>query len=219
MKIYDHYWKMQAAKQAENPGFPVCFDWNKKHQSELDQKLKNFIRDLGQTHAVLDYGAGNFRLREKLEAWSCPAKYYSLDVAENSGAVYDFRTLQQVNVSVDAVFCLDVLEHLPLDEGIGLLEEFHALLPQRGRLIVQVPNGRSIRNPLAWDVTHVTLYNAPDLWALLRAIGYRVEGYRVVHHANKNIRFSPRFWVSKFMTSRILGCDYADNLCFLAVKR
>jgi hypothetical protein len=66
-------------------------------------------------------------------------------------------------------------------------------------------------------MTHRQCYNATDLWTLLRCKDLDVELYRVVFDEP---RARPLLWpmkiLSRFVATRLLGCDYADNLAVIA---
>jgi hypothetical protein len=71
---------------------------------------------------------------------------------------------------------------------------------------------------MSWDMTHLHLYNLPDLWAFVTALGCRASGRRVVFGAGRR----PGLWarglglLGRFVTTRLLGCDYADNIALVA---
>jgi len=125
--------------------------------------------------------------------------------------------LSQVSRTYGAILCLDVIEHLPLEEGLGLLNSLMNMLDENGVLIVQTPNARCANNPLSWDMTHLHLYNINDLWAYLATAGFDVHGYRVVFQQKS---LSPlahlRAFISRVVATQFLGMDYAHNIAVIA---
>jgi uncharacterized protein (DUF302 family) len=68
-------------------------------------------------------------------------------------------------------------------------------------------------------MTHLHCYNLSDLWAYLTALGLKVDGYRIVS------AIKPQSWLQKlasilpkYLITRVLGLDYADNIMAIAYK-
>jgi len=78
----------------------------------------------------------------------------------------------------DAVFCLDLLEHLPPDRTVDFLEQARRRLRTGGYLVVRTPNMAYLAAGwvLYGDPTHRIGYTELSLRAVLEAAGYeRVE--------------------------------------------
>jgi hypothetical protein len=166
---------------------------------------------------VLDVGAGDLRTMLKFQQAGYSGKYHTQDIGEEF--TYTYKTLDEISNSYAAILCLDVIEHLQLPEGLSLLHRLVDLLEIDGMIVIQTPNARCIRNPLAWDITHVHCYNINDLWAYLTCMGLQVEGYRVVFDV-KSISWTQQIYklMSRYIITRILGLDYADNIVLIATK-
>jgi hypothetical protein len=95
------------------------------------------------------------------------------------------------------------------------------LVAPGGFLLLQTPNGRCVRNPLSWDMTHLHLYNLTDLWAFVTALGFTVEGYRITFQSSPRLPLRGRLkrFLGKVAITQLLGADYADNIALLAWKR
>lgn len=81
--------------------------------------------------------------------------------------VLDF--LREKSGQFDAIFAIDLLEHLTKDEALKFLELcWKALLPG-GRIILQVPNADSLRGPqnVFWDLGHEVVYTPHSLRQVL----------------------------------------------------
>lgn len=64
----------------------------------------------------------------------------------------------------DCILCLDVLEHLSLDELMQMGERIRRALKPNGTLIVQVPNGVAPMNPIVYgDLSHVRAFTPASL--------------------------------------------------------
>ncbi len=75
---------------------------------------------------------------------------------------------------VGAIVAVDVLEHLPLEEGMFLLSAAADVLPRGGSLILQVPNVSGLFgiSTFAADPTHLMPYNEHSLRKVLEAAGF-----------------------------------------------
>ena len=94
---------------------------------DLSKQLPKIIADLGVT-SVLDVGCGDGRWMPKLPG------YIGIDVAGEAVARarerFPDRTYQRLDAVVDelpvcgAIICRDVLQHLPLADGLAMLDNF-----------------------------------------------------------------------------------------------
>jgi len=166
------------------------------------------IRDAS---SLLDVGAGDLRIMRKFQHAGYRGEYHTLDVG-TEGA-YTYRDLDGVPRRYGAILCLDVIEHLPLQEGLGMVRKMISLLEPRGVLVLQTPNAAYIPDPRSWDMTHIHIYNAGDLWAYLKCEGLEVDLYRVaLRDEHPGPVVAPRLWITDYMKLKILGCDYANNI-------
>jgi hypothetical protein len=210
---YLNYWKRKDLMRTP-PLFPVRRWWATDGLCDVERVYFDAVRSAAR---LLDVGAGDLRVRRKLLAAGFAGTYDTQDIGTEFA--YTYRSLDEVAGRYDAVLCLDVLEHLRLEDGLGLFGRLVGLLNPGGVLVVQTPNARCVRHPLGWDMTHVHVYNLPDLWAYARALGLEAAGYRVWFAPE---RLSPAAWVraaaARFVAARLLGCDYADNIALVARK-
>jgi len=210
--IYANYWQRKALLSKQVPHFSVLRFAESEALSEVEAL---YFQRIQNAQAVLDFGAGDLRMQRKFRRAGYRGSYDTLDVAE--GESYTYRSLDQVDKKYDVILCLDVLEHLPLQDGLELLTRLAALLVPGGSLVVQTPNARCDRHPSSWDMTHVHCYNAPDLWAFLRCLELEVTGHRVVFW-RAGLGFRLRHVVAKLIVTQFLGLDYADNIVMLAKR-
>lgn len=210
---YLNYWKRKDLLRAA-PHFPVRRWWKTDGLCDIERVYFDALRGAG---SVLDVGAGDLRVRDKFAAAGFRGTYHTQDVGTEFA--YTYRTLDEVTTRYDAVVCFDVLEHLRLEDGLALVLRLVELLTPGGVLLLQTPNARCVRSPLGWDMTHLHLYNLGDLWAFATALGLSATGYRVWFAPP---RFSPAGWVraavSRAAVTRVLDCDYADNVALVARK-
>jgi hypothetical protein len=213
---YDTYWKRKALRKQVPQEFPVVRWWEVGEQqlSEVEQLLFGAVRAAG---SLLDVGAGDLRVMRKLQAAGFAGDYHTQDIGTEFP--YTYTDLSQVNRTYGAVMCLDVMEHLPLADGLRLLNRMMDLVAPGGSLVLQTANARCIRNPMSWDMTHVQLYSLPDLWAYVRAAGLEADGYRVWFSLPRlHWREAIIARVRKYLITRFLLMDYAENIVLLARK-
>jgi hypothetical protein len=122
-----------------------------------------------------------------------------------------------VKRSYGAVLCLDVIEHLPLREGLTLLRDSIRVLEPGGVIVVQTPNAEYLPNPLSWDMTHVHCYNVHDLWAWFTCEGLEARGYRVMaQEPGAGAVARLKSGITSYVKRQIIGADFANNIAIVA---
>ncbi len=208
---YARFWNRKQLA-AEAPRFPVVRWWQTDGLSQIEAIYFDAIRNAA---SLLDIGAGDLRIQKKFRAAGYSGLYETVDPGIEHRHTY--TSLELVARKYEAILCLDVIEHLPLTEGLDLLHRMTDLLAPGGVLVLQTPNARCVRNPMSWDMTHLHCYNARDLWSYLTHLGYTVTGYRIEFRPAKlSLAASISSVISKIVIVQLLGCDYADNLGFVA---
>jgi SAM-dependent methyltransferase len=211
---YDNYWCRKQRLAGDVPHFPVRGWWRCDDLCPIERLYFEAVR---QCASLLDVGAGDLRIQRKIQAAGYRGTYHTVDISREYD--YTYADLADVQRDYEAILSLDVIEHLPLAEGLELLDRLLELLTPGGVLLLQTPNARCVRHPLGWDMTHLHCYNLPDLWAHLTCKGLSVNGYRVVlRPPRRSLIGWARFLLGAFVTSRLLGCDYADNIALIARK-
>lgn len=199
---------------ATGPHFPVKRWWDTEGFCEAERIFFEAVRG---TASLLDVGTGDLRVMKKFRAAGYQGRYETLDAGTEYR--YTFNSLQEVKTPYEAILCLDVIEHLPLHEGLKLIMDLIGLLCPGGTLVLQTPNARCIHNPLSWDMTHVHIYNLNDLWAYFVSLGMTTHGYRVLFAPP---RFTAvqylRYAFGAYLIGRVLHADYAHNILVIAQK-
>ena len=80
---------------------------------------------------------------------------------------------------VDTIVCLNVLEHIENDAAT--LEDFHALLPPGGRLILLVPALSRLYGTLDVHLHHFRRYERDELEGKIRNAGFAIESSRFLN--------------------------------------
>jgi hypothetical protein len=212
--VYANYWQRKHLLSEGCPKFPLIHSSGKGMDADVLRLVSAALREKKR---VLDVGAGSLKVRDTLIADGLQARYETLDVGEEYD--YTYRSLDQAEGTFDAILFLDVLEHLPLRDGLALLGRLALKIPAGGTLIVQTPNARCVRSPFSSDMTHVQAYNLPDLWAYLSCLNFKTAGYRVAFRSPSRIASRLTELASRAVVTRLLGLDYADNILLVADKR
>lgn len=207
---YRDYWRRKELL-ASVPAFPVRRWWASESLCDIERVYFDAIRAAPD---VLDVGAGDLRVMKRMQAAGYSGTWHNQDVGTEFR--YEYASLDDVKRQYGAVLCLDVIEHLTLGDGLRLLDRLIQIVVPGGVLIIQTPNARCIRHPLGWDMTHLHVYNAPDLWAWFTARGLECHGYRVRFGEPESGFAKLRAQASAWVISRLLGSDYADNILLLA---
>jgi hypothetical protein len=211
---YDTYWRRKELLRRGWPAFPVLRWWEADGLCDIERVYFDAVRN---APSVLDVGAGDLRVMRKFLAAGYRGEYHTQDIGTEG--TYTYSDLGEVVRRYGAILCLDVLEHLSLSDGLNLLRRMIALLAPGGSLVLQTANAAYIPGPLSWDMTHIHVYNLPDLWAFLTCEGLEVEGYRIVLGERRSGPVTTaRLAITAYVKRKILGCDFANNIAVVATR-
>ena len=213
---YETYWKRKELLRKGAPRFPVRRWWETEELCDIERVYLDAIRGAS---SLLDVGAGDLRIMRKFQRAGYRGEYHTQDVGAEGA--YTYRDLGGITRRYGAILCLDVIEHLPLGEGLKLIRKTISLLEPGGALVIQTPNAAYIPDPRSWDMTHLHTYNAGDLWAYLKCEGLDAEVYRVAigPGPSPGPLVSARLAITAYVKRKILGCDHANNIAAVARKR
>lgn len=167
-------------------------------------------------NSILDCGAGDLRLKDYLLRNGYKGRYKTFDIGKSF--CYDYDSLETVQESFDLIFCLEVIEHLPLEKAFALLERLKGILTDKGVLVLSTPNIHHLNHFWRTDVTHVRPYPYEDLLAMIFYLGFSsVELYRIVWWRENTLAYSLRFLMKRFLTF-VLETDYATNIAMICQK-
>jgi SAM-dependent methyltransferase len=167
-------------------------------------------RAVPQGARVVDVGAGDRSLREKLAKEGLRAECVSVD----PGGGADFASVADAKGPFDAALLFEVVEHLDPDAGIALVRSVRELLKPGGVLLVSTPN---VFKPAQFllDATHRTPYAWDELGALCLAADFELEGLFRVYDASLAKRLRD-FLLAPLRRS--FGIDAARSVIALARK-
>lgn len=212
--FFDGYWRrFQFREQAHNYR-AKCLRWYWcKGLNPVERLLFDKLRN---THRILDFGAGDLRLKKKFVEGGYRGRYETLEADHDIAS--DYRDIGEVSGRFGAILCLEVIEHLPLESFQDLMGKFAEILEPGGILVVSTPNPLCIVPMWFRDASHIQQYPLHDLIAYFLSTGFTVEPYRVrltTRQPGPWRRF--RLIVQRAMCY-FLAVDYADGLLILATK-
>lgn len=188
---------------------------------ELCDIERIYSKAVREARTVLDVGCGDGSRAGRLTGGRVhPPDIHTVDRDESVPAMFrDLKLADEVGVNYEAILCLDVIEHVPLDEGLRMIERMADMLATGGVLVLETGNASYIPEPKSWDMTHVHSYNLQDLWAHLTYLGLHVAGYKIAY-------YDPRWgWLRKlkarvtaYMKKNVLGCDAEPYIAVIAHK-
>jgi len=180
----------------------------------LRKRFPLMVKTIRDGEKVLDIGASNRNLQERLKRHFPKLVYKSMDIDREQ--FHDFYILEEVREPFDVVFLFEVIEHLDLEEGVQLVKKIHDLLNEGGRLVLTTPN---VFNPSRFwrDATHKVAYCYDELGGLLLAHGFQIKAmYRTYSDAFHRYLF--RIYVMASL-HRYLGIDFAKSILVIAEKK
>ena len=183
---------------------PVMYGTKKDILCNLTKDMKGKVLDIG--------AAGRFMQDVCIQAGK-GIDYRSMDV--DTTGFHDYYSLEAVQETFDAIFLLDVIEHVSLCEGRALLRRCKELLNPGGSIILTLPNNN---HPTAFasDCTHVTSYRYHEVGGALLAAGF--DGLRIFRISAKG-RLKHRF-LAFLLTPvlKFLDMDFATGILLVAKR-
>jgi len=180
----------------------------------LRKRFPLMLKTIRDGERVLDIGASNRNLQERLKRHFPKLVYKSMDIDREQ--VHDFYSMEEIQESFDVAFLFEVIEHLDLQGGIQLLKKVYNLLNPEGRIILTTPN---VFNPSRFwrDATHKLAYCYDELGGLLLAQGFHIQSmYRT--YSDAFLQYALRIYVMAPL-HRYLGIDFAKSILIVAEKR
>jgi SAM-dependent methyltransferase len=179
----------------------------------VKKRLPLLTTFLGKGMTLLDAGAGMKGMKKDVEGLGLNIRYKSMDVDRTNA--HDFYDLKAINETFDAVLLFEVIEHLPVEQGLDLLSDLFRITKDGGVIIVSTPN---IFNPSRYmrDATHRTPYAYDELAGLMGLAGYDV----VALYRSYNDAFH-RYVMKRYLFSflfRFLAIDYAYTIFAVGKK-
>lgn len=172
--------------------------------------LKGLLKD---GMKVLDVGGGMRGMKDEIAKMGLNVEYKSMDI--DRGNPHDYYNLDDIQEQFDTIILFEVIEHLPLEDGLDLLKKIYAVTKEKGIVIVSTPN---IFNPSRYmrDSSHVTFYAYDELCGLISMAGFHIRqvnrSYNDAFH-----RYFLKVYLFGFLF-RFLSIDYANSIFAVGEK-
>lgn len=161
--------------------------------SEVDtftlMRYRLFNKHFGKnTNTVLDYGCNTGRGGVLLKSINGKKILYGADIISERldkipsniyEIIVDLNThnLKDKIPNVDAIISGEVVEHIPINQLLTILQEFYDILTKDGIIMLTTPNPKSIlvrmgRDSVFKDPSHVNIMDYEFLITLLKKIGF-----------------------------------------------
>ncbi len=212
---YRDYWpRLRAREQLRFTGRIPVLHWFWSDQlNEVEQLIFSRTHSCG---AILDYGAGEGILKSKFMANGFAGRYETFDIAQ--GHDRTFVNSADIHGQFDAILCLEVIEHMTLNNYVALMDSFQTWLKPSGLLVVSTLNPLCVTPMWNGDAGHIQQYPLGDLCADLSIRGFQTEAFRVVlGNRPTGLRARARAFVRKTLCY-LLSVDYANGLLVLAKR-
>ena len=169
------------------------------------------LREVRPGMRVLEAGAGDRRLKPRMEAAATGIEYRSAD--PDPARPHDWKDLSSAVGPFDLVVALELIEHFPPGEALDFLRRARALLRPGGRIVLCTPD---VFTPGRWhrDEGHLTPFSPWELGGFHEEAGLRVESLERAWNAPLAERILRRCllgWVH-----RLTGADYAHSVVAVA---
>lgn len=171
------------------------------------------VQQANRGNRVLEIGAGDRRMKDKLTRHHGEVHYESVDPDPQGN--HDYRDLSEVTGSYDLVFAFETAEHLPLEVLKPWLCTLFEHTRPGGTLILSTPN---TYYPPAYlrDATHCTPLCYDELAGLCAAAGWHVTAVYRVHHEPLHRAFVRRYLFGWLF--RLIGLDFARQIVLVACR-
>jgi hypothetical protein len=202
---WDHFYQYRKMVRKQFPDF-----WRLR---VIKKPLEILREELRPQQSILDVGAGNREIGEKIKKSLAIEDYKSMDVDRSQG--HDYYSFAEIEACFDGVLLFEVIEHLDFKDGIDLIKALYARVSLGGKLFVTTPN---LYHPNRYweDCQHKTPYCYDELGGLLSASGFEIKAcYRVYNDAF--IRRVFRMHIGVYL-HRYLNIDFAPSILLVAQK-
>ena len=177
------------------------------------KRLPFILKYLKDGEALLEIGAFNRELGERIKKYYPHVQYKSMDIDPTYS--HDYSSLEEVKETFDMILLFEVIEHLDLEAGREMLAKIYRMLNRGGRVILSTPN---IYTPGQYwkDASHRMAYHYEELGGLLLSQHFELaEACRLFSEPLSNFfmkvyLFSPIF--------RLLGIDFTKSILLVARK-
>ena len=188
--------------------------WSLPVVRRVTDLAEGVVRDCPHAPRVLDVGANDRRLADRLRAVRQDVTYESADPDPTHS--HEYADVSEAPLeSYDLVTFFEVIEHLPLADGIGVLRSIRERLRPGGVLVLTTPNV-FVPGQFHRDATHITAFAYDELGGALLEAGFGLEELELVRLYNDGLLGKLLHRVLLYPLHRSLGVDYAESVAAVA---
>ncbi len=183
------------------------------HLKVVRKRVPFLLKHLKDGESVLEVGAFNRDLGEKMKIYLPRTTYKSMDI--DPAYPHDYSSFDEIGEKFDMILLFEVIEHLGLEEGREMVKRVYQVLKPGGRVVLTTPNvftpGRYWK-----DATHCTPYHYEELGGLL--LGQEFELLEICRMFNAPfLEYLLKVYVFSSLF-RFLGIDYTKSIMVVAQK-
>lgn len=174
--------------------------------------VESFARSTDKKITLLDVGAGDRSLYEKLEPVHDLIEYSSQDIDDTR--FHDYSSMDDINTTFDFVVSCEVIEHLDAKEKCDFVHDLYRVTAPGGWVVITTPNAQ--HPTIFWrDFSHIMPIHYYDLAGLLGRAG--CDGLGVFRLAR--MTFKKRLTALIFSSLlELLHIDFAQSICVVGQK-
>jgi hypothetical protein len=172
---------MTDTKYAGNEVLDIMSECAVNRNRSIEKLIRKFVFGKIKTPArVLEFGAGKGEFAFRF----CDSKNLELISVETDQAyrtvlnqrLKSFASLDETGGGFDAIYLIDVLEHI--EDDLSVLKHFYSKLNSMGRLFIYVPARMELYSAFDKSIGHFRRYSLKELKAKVIASGFKIEEAR-----------------------------------------
>lgn len=177
-----------------------------RYHSILDQELSNH-------QSLLEIGAGDRGLKEKLQKMGYQLNYKSCDIDRTHK--HDYYDLDAIEEKFDVICLFEIIEHITPEQAYEMLGKCIQFMNPGGKILITTPN---IYYPPAYlrDATHITPWCYDELAGMTALVGFKIKSIFRLYKDSVFKAFLRR--VVFYPLFRVLGIDFARQVIVVAEK-
>jgi len=199
------FWDKKIRHGPRSPQDPMTRD-------RIETALKFLPKNAEQ---VLDVGAGYGFMEELIQKTQRRISLYGIDISplgirklrsrfKGKFEVADLREIPYPDNMFNAVFALEVLEHIPPTDALSALKELRRVLMRGGILIVSVPTNETINDFSKNPSGHLRIYTPELIRAELLLAGFKFIKWKKLYAFGKLYRL-------KSLVARLIPFHFQPN--------
>lgn len=236
--------KLYSSKYPEIKDENTSSFWNERYEqrtplAEKDGMTRDRVRIAASflpssAMDILDIGMGDGWLEEEFESKDLPTRYMNVfgnDISDVTierlhlrfadrflSCAFTVESLYKMRYQkdmFDAVFLLEVLEHVPPSKTFKLLKDIHEFLKPDGCLILSVPTNEGLESMSSNPNSHVRMYTVPLITTELKLAGFTVQQIKTIYAFSSYYRLKKllmRVWRNHWRPNNIIIQACKTNL-------